>query len=251
MTTSLRGEDSTINNASEHDWTALPQTQASRLQRSHNIPLLVSCMHVSEQEYEHFRSELQPYLSNVKRLATRQLEFFQIFDGKQELEMDDNVIANYELFMHLCRRKDVDVVPSLEVQLMWMVHALNPRDYFKDCADAFKEQMAVELRESPRHVYHRNLDKFRHEMVTKVSPRVWRQIVSEMHRAPAYSFLQHLDIKQAIVRQMIFVNKMNAIQRNCSAVSMSQIDHALERYCQFLYLMKVNKSSGTRSLCVP
>eukprot|EP01084_Bolivina_argentea_P231994 391113_1 len=161
--------------------------------------------------FEEFKALIKPFMVNVKQIAINQLRFFQLFQTKHVLQMNDNVIANYELFMHLHQQNNgKNIIPSLEVELMWIVHALNPRKYYNNITKAFDKLVPVQLLNKDNNsVYHSNLNHFRHYMQQNVDEMLFKKVTSNIDSSP---FITKLDIKQAIGRQFKFIDKINLIQ---------------------------------------
>ncbi len=69
-------------------------------------------------DYEEFERQIKPYTDNIEQIAKNQLLFFKLLDKNKMVEMNDNVIENYELFIRIYHQQNqiLNVIPSLEVQ---------------------------------------------------------------------------------------------------------------------------------------
>eukprot|EP01084_Bolivina_argentea_P157053 273683_1 len=164
------------------------------------------------------------------------------------LEMNDNVLANYELFIRIYNTDNqiLNIIPSLEVQLLWIVHALNPKQYYNDCINAFNKPLPVKLLDNVS-LYYTNLNRFRCDIQQSTAPHSFKQITSQITKC---NLIQNFDIKSAVTRQIKFVDKMNSIQALKNITSL-QIQQSIQRYYKFLYLMKTNKRHNKKAIYVP
>eukprot|EP01083_Nonionella_stella_P202022 738449_1 len=191
--------------------------------------------------FTEFKHSINPFLTNVKHIAIKQLKLFKSINDS--ITITDETVSDYELFHRVCRAHPNTIVPaSLEVQLLWNVHALNPRCYFNDNHNTFGDVISVNIAKTPLHIVSQS------EMAQNIRSVMSNEWITTQRNTD--SFVQTLDLKAAVVRQMKFIRKMNAIQ-NSEDITSAKIDAATERYCKFLYLMKLEGHTGARRMSVP
>eukprot|EP00483_Globobulimina_turgida_P002071 UN02073 len=170
--------------------------------------------------FHEFKAKIKPYTKNLAQIAKNQLLFFNRFKNMTQLELNDNTIANYELFIRIYHQQlNQTIEPSLDIQLLWIIHALNPRQYFKDYTTSFNQSIPVKIFTKII-----NNNSFRHYLKSNVSPQIFKQITTQI---TSTHFIQNYDIKQAVIRQMKFIDKMNVINA-AAMIDNNKIQQSIE-----------------------
>ena len=186
-------------------------------------------------DFASFKARIKPYLVNVLDIAVKQLRLFQVIGERDDFSLSDHALADYMYFVRSHKHRP-NAVPSLEVQLLWMVHALNPRHYHADLNRVLGTQLAVVFPDDLAAAFGEDSKGTRRE----------HQPDTE-HGGTAGTIAQHLDLRAAVRRQMSFVDKINIIQRS-GAICATQLKRSEERYIKFLYLMVTNRAKTTPSV---
>ena len=119
-----------------------PYREAAHADHGQPPHMALQDLHFME-DFSAFKARIKSYMVNVEPIAHKQLRLFQVIG--QKFVLSEHALADYARFLH-GESQSVDPavqVPSLEVQLLWIVHALNPRHYHDDCQCVFGKQMAV------------------------------------------------------------------------------------------------------------
>merc|ERR1719206_353682 len=175
------------------------------------------------EDFASFSARIKPHLAKVESIARKQLHLFQAIGEHEDFALSEHALTDYARFVQFASESVVTTAPSMEVQLLWMVHSLNPRHYFADFQRAFGKQMAV---------------PWPHDLDAALKAQsVSHQL--NLIDPSALKLSPSLDLTAAVQRQLTFVEKMNRIQRS-QTISSSQLKVAKQRYIKFLYLMSVH-----------
>eukprot|EP01084_Bolivina_argentea_P067958 123679_1 len=189
------------------------------------------------QPFNKFKESVKSFLTDVKETARNQLHLFKLIKDKS-IKITDTSGYETHVKMHFRNldKKKKHIKPTLEMQLLWIVHALNPKQYFNSCHKVFNQLIPVELADNIHAGYCPDDDTYSKNFGEQGE-----------HKIPAMDpLIEKLDLKQAVTRQLKFINKINNIQKY-QEISETQIDAAISRYYKFLYLM----SKDSKKIIVP
>ena len=118
-------------------------------------------------------------------------------------------------------------------QLIWRVHMLNPKSYYKDCIDTFGFIIPFVI--DPKQLEYINSNQ---KFIDQVNKSVKSGIYGKKIFSPS------IDLEMAVDRQLEFIKKMNKLfadgSNNWNNIN-ERLNASLLRYCAFLLLFKIQK----------
>ena len=229
-----------------------------------------------QQLFPYFKSKIDPFMSNIKETCLDMLEFFHSLQN-YNLKLSAEIEKHYEKFIdiyHYQQFVDInqDIIPPIEVQLMWITHCLNPVEYFNDCFTKYQKLLNVNIISISTKTYQTNglipkLNEFDFYLKTKLNANIFNRISNSMHTKTTTTtnsfdtkkddqnqnqnqwFIHNLHMKNSILQQIEFINQINYIQENIN-INNREIYKSIDRYYKFLYLMALPMDKRP-PICVP
>ena len=195
--------------------------------------------------------DLMQELNYTKDIAKDQIEFFRVVSKStshfKNLVITQDSVNKYKKriikVFNCIRNNKLDNLDSIQIgpksQLLWRVHMLNPRSYYKDCLKSFgivipfivDKQQLSDLKNGKIRFEENDFNKTKEQSVDfKISIR----------------------LDSAVKRQISFMMKMMQIFNGIDVKNDRSYDdkfkQALMRYCAFLNLEKINIENKSRRL---
>eukprot|EP01084_Bolivina_argentea_P235525 396298_1 len=188
--------------------------------------------------FPYFKSQIEPFMSGVQDTCGAMVDFFFSIRN-YEIKLTASIERHYEIFIDMYHYQQfIDseeaIMPSIEVQLMWISHCLNPVEYLRDCQAKYKKILDVNIIAIPTNIHplleaHTSDESsslnsgFEQYLTRKLNTKVFAPISTSLKtltdntsmttQASQQSwFIHNLHMKNSMIQQVEFIKKVNFVQ---------------------------------------